>query len=64
MRPLFWPFSGWTWNSPVSYYDPLHYGREFFLISHALMLLIVAALLLRRLRQCGKQSQKPAGMNS
>lgn len=40
VRPLFWPFSGWTWSSPVSYYNPRYYGREFRLAEHGLMLLI------------------------
>ncbi len=47
-RPLFWPISGWEWSSPVSYYNPLYYGREFFAISHGLMLLIILWLLLKR----------------
>ena len=48
-RPLFWPISGWEWSSPVSYYNSLYYGREFFAISHGLMLLIVLWLLLKRI---------------
>lgn len=56
MRPLFWPLSGWTWASPVSYYDPLHYGREFFLISHALIPLIMASLIVRRALNRGRKS--------
>ncbi|SMC06777.1 LexA-binding, inner membrane-associated putative hydrolase [Rubrobacter radiotolerans DSM 5868] len=48
VRPLFWPLSGWTWSSPVSYYDPEHYGREFFRASHGLALLLMLALLGRR----------------
>ena len=55
-RPLFWPLSGWTWNSPISYYDPLHYGREFFLISHALMLLILVTLIIRRILDSRRKS--------
>jgi membrane-bound metal-dependent hydrolase YbcI (DUF457 family) len=49
-RPLFWPLLGWRWSSPVSYYNPLYYGREFMLVEHVGMLLIVAWLLLRRKR--------------
>ena len=56
VRPLFWPLSGWTWASPVSYYDSAHYGREFFLANHGLMLLTVIALLVARLRKRGKAS--------
>ncbi|MGI9050995.1 MAG: hypothetical protein ACR2GU_16740 [Rubrobacteraceae bacterium] len=47
-RPLFWPISHWEWSSPVSYYNPLYHGREFFIVSHGLMLLIVCWLLLKR----------------
>ncbi len=49
-RPLFWPLLGWKWSSPVSYYNPLYYGREFMLVEHVGMLLMVAWLLLRRRR--------------
>jgi membrane-bound metal-dependent hydrolase YbcI (DUF457 family) len=48
-RPLFWPISDWEWSSPVSYYSPLYYGREFFAISHGLMLLIILWLLAKRI---------------
>ena len=47
-RPIFWPISGWEWSSPVSYYNPLYYGREFFVVNHGLMLLIVVWLFVRR----------------
>lgn len=50
VRPLFWPFSDWTWSSPVSYYDGDHYGRLFFAANHALMLLVMAGLIFRRRR--------------
>ncbi len=53
-RPLFWPLSSWEWYSPVSYFDPLHHGREFFLISHALIFVVMAVLLVRRTRRRGK----------
>ena len=49
-RPLFWPISDWRWASPVSYYNPLHYGREFMLVEHAGMLAIMVVLFVRRLR--------------
>ena len=74
-RPLFWPFSDWRWSSPVSYYDPRYYGREFMLISHASMLAIVAVLFWRRLRERygseregghenGAPRRSPVGMRS
>ncbi len=46
-RPLFWPISDWKWASPISYYNPLHYGREFFFVEHGAMLLIILWLLAR-----------------
>ncbi len=46
-RPLFWPISGWEWQSPVSYYNPLYHGREFFVANHGLMLLMIAWLFVR-----------------
>jgi membrane-bound metal-dependent hydrolase YbcI (DUF457 family) len=49
-RPLFWPVSGWEWLSPVSYYNSLYYGQEFFLVSHTLMALIMAWLLFKRIK--------------
>ena len=49
-RPLFWPITDWQWSSPVSYYNPGYYGREFFFTSHALILLTMAALLIRRIQ--------------
>lgn len=48
-RPLFWPLTDWQWSSPVSYYNSLYYGREFFAINHGLMLLIIVGLFIRRL---------------
>lgn len=55
-RPLFWPVSGWEWSSPVSYYNSLYYGQEFFLASHGLMALIAAWLLIKRIR-AGKKAE-------
>ena len=59
LRPLFWPFSDWRWASPVSYYNPRYYGREFMLVSHTSMLTIVVALLVRRLRERGRKKRGP-----
>ena len=55
-RPLFWPISDWEWSSPVSYYNSSYYGREFFFVSHALMLLTIAWLLVKRLPARRKRS--------
>jgi hypothetical protein len=52
-RPLFWPISTWEWSSPVSYYDGDHYGRQFFAVNHALMLLTIALLFVKRRRKGG-----------
>ncbi|MDQ3658605.1 MAG: hypothetical protein M3338_02890 [Actinomycetota bacterium] len=62
-RPLFWPLSDWEWSSPVSYYDPLYYGNEFFAISHALILLTMAALLVRRMRRQDKGPKTTSSKN-
>lgn len=51
VRPLFWPISDWAWSSPVSYYNPLYYGRQFFFVEHGLILLMMVGLLIRRLRR-------------
>ena len=55
-RPLFWPISDWEWSSPVSYYNSSYYGREFFFVSHGLMLLTIAWLLVKRLPARRKRS--------
>lgn len=59
-RPLSWPISGWEWSSPVSYYNPLYYGRQFFAASHGLMLLVAAWLLLKRVAGRDKAPQAPS----
>ena len=58
-RPHFWPISGWEWSSPVSYYNPLYYGRQFFAASHGLMLLVAVWLLFERITGRGKAPQGP-----
>ncbi len=60
-RPLFWPISSWEWSSPVSYYNPLYHGREFFAVSHGLMLLTMLWLFFKRRRARGAG---PAGGRS
>lgn len=44
----FWPLSRWKFVSPVSYYDPAHYGLYFGLFEATLGLLM-AAILVRRI---------------
>jgi len=64
VRPLFWPITDWTWSSPVSYYNSAYYGREFFAVSHALIFLIMAALLVRRIRGRRKEPAAPPDKGS
>ncbi|MDQ4127444.1 MAG: metal-dependent hydrolase [Actinomycetota bacterium] len=64
VRPLFWPITDWTWSSPVSYYNSAYYGREFFAVSHALIFLIMAALLVRRIRGRDDDSSNLQGKGS
>ncbi len=43
----FWPFSDWRFESPVSYWDPAHYGAIVAVIEAALALALIV-LLFRR----------------
>lgn len=43
----FWPVSSWKFTSPVSYYDPAHYGRWFSLFEAGLGLVLSIVLLQR-----------------
>ncbi len=38
-----WPLSGWRFASPVSYWDPRHYGRVFVVVECAAALALVPA---------------------
>lgn len=59
-RPPLWPLSDWTWSSPVSYYDPNHYGSEFALASNGIALSIMALLLVLRVsRSRRKKDPRP-----
>jgi membrane-bound metal-dependent hydrolase YbcI (DUF457 family) len=61
-RPLFWPVSDWMWSSPVSYYNPDYYGREFSFASNGVAVGIVAYLLVRRvMRHRASRGVKPGG---
>ena len=40
----FWPLTRWKFISPVSYWDPAYYGREFGLFEAALGIAMAAAL--------------------
>jgi membrane-bound metal-dependent hydrolase YbcI (DUF457 family) len=52
----FWPLSDWKFVSPVSYWDPNHYGAQFSLFEAALGL-VMAVLLFRR---CSSRSARAA----
>jgi hypothetical protein len=45
----FWPFSQWRFVSPVSYWDPAHYGTQFS-IFEACIGVVLTLLLIRRFR--------------
>ncbi len=45
----FWPLTEWRFVSPVSYWDPAHYGNWFSLFEAALGL-VMAVMLFRRYR--------------
>lgn len=36
--PLFFPLSEWRFPTPISYWEQAYHAREFFLISHVLMI--------------------------
>ena len=44
-RPHFWPASDWVFESPVSYWDPDHYGTPFAIFEHSLALVLLIYLL-------------------
>jgi len=43
-HPHFWPLSSWIFNSPVSYWDPRHYGNWWSPLEIGLAVLIVVVL--------------------
>lgn len=45
----FWPLSDWTFNSPISYWNPAHYGNIVSIIEAALGIAL-SVLLFRRFR--------------
>jgi hypothetical protein len=46
-HPHFWPLTLWTFASPVSYWDPAHFGREWGMFEIGLGL-VLAVILWRR----------------
>ena len=48
-HPHFWPFTQWIFSSPVSYWDPRHYGRIWSWIELLIALLLIA-IIWRRFR--------------
>ncbi|MGH3087607.1 MAG: hypothetical protein ACRDSJ_09855 [Rubrobacteraceae bacterium] len=67
-RPLFWPISDWLWSSPVSYYNPDYYGREFSLMVNGLAFVIIISLLVKRIvkgretSSVGDSEKRPGGV--
>lgn len=43
-HPHFWPFSDWIFSSPVSYWDPSHYGNQWSIIELILALVLIVYL--------------------
>ena len=39
-----WPLLRWKFSSPVSYWDPAHYGRPASLVELAIVLFVIAVL--------------------
>ena len=46
-RAHFWPFTDWIFRSPVSYWDPAHYGRLVGGLESLLCLALTVILLIR-----------------
>ncbi len=59
---LFWPVN-WSFRvyTPVSYWDPAHYGREFFIFELALDLVLIAYLIAPWLRARLRRSRPDPG---
>lgn len=43
-HPHFWPFTRWIFASPLSYWDPAHYGRIWSMIEVLIALLLIVVL--------------------
>ncbi len=43
-HPHFWPFSNWIYSSPVSYWDPAHYGNQWSIVELCLAALLIVFL--------------------
>ena len=43
-HPHFWPFSHWVYASPISYWDPNHYGAEWSLVELVLAAVFIVLL--------------------
>lgn len=61
---MFWPLSAKRFPGFISYWEPAHYGREFFLINHMAMLIIFTVLVVFRLRNSYRLRKLNAGMDS
>lgn len=43
-HPHFWPFSQWIYSSPVSYWDPDHYGNQWAIVELCLAAVMIVFL--------------------
>lgn len=48
-HPHFWPLTGWRFVSPVSYWDPAHFGAQFSMLE-AVLGVALSVVLFRRFR--------------
>ncbi len=56
---VFFPIN-WTYRfqGSVSYWDPNHFGREFFLFEHLLVVLLILILVRQKMRNSSRKSRK------
>lgn len=43
-HPHFWPFSNWVFASPISYWDPAHFGRQWALVELVFAVFLIVFL--------------------
>jgi LexA-binding, inner membrane-associated putative hydrolase len=49
-RPPFWPFSGWRWKSPISYWDRDSYALQCLVVEHGAILALALVFLYQSYR--------------
>jgi len=62
-RPHFWPFSQWVFRSPVSYWDPNHYGTLWSAIELVLAMALIVILWKRYVHALAKFVLSVAGLS-